>query len=165
MKTILSFVTILFIALTVNAQEIQFDEETIDYGKIAPGSEGKRVFKFTNVGDEPLIIESVQSTCGCTVPKKPEKPIMPGEKGEIEVSYDTKRKGGFSKAITIISNAKRSVEPKKLAEMNKVKKLAKKLAKKASTSRESGRTVLKIKGFVDNKIVPAKAKSMVSDEK
>ena len=36
----------------------------------------------------------------------PEKPIMPGEKGEIKVSYDTKRVGGFSKAITIFSNAK-----------------------------------------------------------
>ena len=31
---------------------------------------------------------------------------MPGEKGQIEVSYDTKRLGGFSKAITIYSNAK-----------------------------------------------------------
>ncbi|CAM1358599.1 conserved exported hypothetical protein [Tenacibaculum sediminilitoris] len=107
MKTILSFVAVCFITLTVSAQEFKFETETIDYGKVVLGSEGKRVFEFTNVGDAPLIIEDIKSTCGCTVPTKPEKPIMPGEKGQIEVSYDTKRPGGFSKAITIISNAKK----------------------------------------------------------
>ncbi|MDY0779711.1 DUF1573 domain-containing protein [Tenacibaculum sp. IB213877] len=106
MRTILSFIAVCFITLTVSAQEFKFESETIDYGKIAQGSEGKRVFEFTNVGEAPLIIKDIKSTCGCTVPKKPEKPIMPGEKGQIEVSYDTKRLGGFSKAITIYSNAK-----------------------------------------------------------
>lgn len=106
MKKILSFVAVFFLALTVNAQEFKFETETIDYGKIERGSEGSRVFEFTNVGDAPLIIKDIKSTCGCTVPKRPEKPIMPGEKGQIEVSYDTKRIGGFSKAITVYSNAK-----------------------------------------------------------
>ena len=64
MKTILSFVAIFFIALTVNAQEFKFESEVIDYGKVALGSEGKRVFEFTNVGDAPLIIKDVRSTCG-----------------------------------------------------------------------------------------------------
>ncbi|AUC15279.1 hypothetical protein BTO06_09065 [Tenacibaculum sp. SZ-18] len=106
MKTILSFIVICFVTLAVNAQEFKFKSELINYGKITQGSEGKRVFEFTNVGDAPLIISEIKSTCGCTVPSKPEKPIMPGEKGQIEVSYDTKRLGGFSKAITIYSNAK-----------------------------------------------------------
>ena len=57
---------------------------------------------------------------------------MPGQKGQIEVSYDTKRPGGFSKSITIISNAK------------------------------SARKVVKIKGFIDKNAAPAKAKSMMS---
>ena len=106
MKTILSFIAVCFLTLAVNAQEFKFESELINYGKITQGSEGKRVFEFTNVGDAPLIISDIKSTCGCTVPSKPEKPIMPGEKGQIEVSYDTKRLGGFSKAITIYSNAK-----------------------------------------------------------
>jgi len=106
MKAILSFVALFLLALTVNAQEFKFESETIDYGKIEQGSNGKRVFEFTNIGDAPLIIKSVKATCGCTVPKKPTKPIMPGEKGQIEVSYDTKRLNGFSKAITVYSNAK-----------------------------------------------------------
>lgn len=90
----------------LQAQEFQFDVETINYGKIEKGSDGIRVFEFTNIGDAPLIIKQIKSSCGCAIPEKPTKPIMPGEKGSIKVSYDTKRIGGFSKAITVFSNAK-----------------------------------------------------------
>lgn len=106
MKTILITITAFFITTIASAQEFKFESETIDYGKIAQGSEGVRVFEFTNTGEAPLIIKDIKSSCGCAIPKKPQKPIMPGEKGAIEVSYDTKRLGGFSKAITIFSNAK-----------------------------------------------------------
>ena len=98
-------------ALTVSAQEkvakIEFASETIDYGTIEKGADGVRVFKFTNTGDAPLIITKVKSSCGCTVPKKPEEPIMPGETGEIEVKYDTKRVMPIRKTITVTSNAQR----------------------------------------------------------
>lgn len=90
----------------MNAQEFAFTSEAIDYGKIEKNSDGIRVFEFTNVGETPLIIKQIKSSCGCTIPEKPAKPIMPGEKGEIKVSYDTRRIGGFSKAITVYSNAK-----------------------------------------------------------
>ena len=110
MKTLLSFAAILFISFSIHSQEFKFEKELIDYGKIALNSNGERVFVFTNIGTQPLIITNIQSSCGCTVPKKPEKPIMPGEKGEIKVSYDTKRMGGFSKQITIFSNAKEATK-------------------------------------------------------
>jgi|TARA_B110000305_G_C19442209_1_gene642577 hypothetical protein len=89
----------------------KFEHETIDYGKIDKGSNGERVFLFTNVGTSPLIIENVKGSCGCTVPTKPDKPILPGDKGEIKVKYDTNRIGGFSKTVTIVSNA---IEPRKI---------------------------------------------------
>ncbi|GAB1309699.1 hypothetical protein KH5_23820 [Urechidicola sp. KH5] len=100
-------------SMGLNAQEtvvadgpiFKFDEEVIDYGKIEKGSDGHRVFTFTNVGNAPLIIEKVKGSCGCTVPTKPEGAVMPGEKGEIKVKYDTNRIGGFSKTVTITSNA------------------------------------------------------------
>ena len=107
--------TILFIGLigfAVNAQDkvakIKFETETIDYGTIEKGADGVRVFKFTNVGDAPLIISKVKSSCGCTVPKKPEGAIMPGETGEIEVKYDTRRVMPIRKTISVTSNAERS---------------------------------------------------------
>lgn len=106
MKTFGSILLLFFISFSLNAQEFKFEKETINYGKVEKSSNGERVFVFTNVGDKPLIIKNIQSTCGCTVPEKPEKPIMPGEKGEIKVSYNTKIVGGFSKTITIFSNAK-----------------------------------------------------------
>ncbi len=108
MKVRITLFILLFAAVISSyAQQFKFEKETINYGKIAQGSDGIRVFEFTNIGDAPLIIKQIKSSCGCAVPQKPEKPIMPGEKGQIAVSYDTKRTGGFSKAITIFSNAKR----------------------------------------------------------
>lgn len=106
MKSILTLMTVCLVTMAANAQEFKFVNTTIDYGKITQGSEKKRVFEFTNIGNAPLIIKQVASTCGCAVPKKPEKPIMPGKNGSIEVTYDTNRIGGFSKMFTIISNAK-----------------------------------------------------------
>ena len=53
-----------------------------------------------------MVITDVKSSCGCTIPKKPEQPIAPGETGIIEVKYDTNRAvGPFRKAITVTSNA------------------------------------------------------------
>jgi hypothetical protein len=102
-------ITILFIGLisfTINAQaKIEFKTDTVDYGTIEKGSDGVRVFEFTNTGDAPLIISKVTSSCGCTIPKKPEDPILPGKTGEIEVKYDTNRVNPIRKTITVISNA------------------------------------------------------------
>jgi len=82
-----------------------FENETIDYGTIPHNSDGKREFVFTNNGTKPLIIESAQGSCGCTVPTKPEGPIAPGAKATIGVKYATDRVGAFTKTVTIKSNA------------------------------------------------------------
>ncbi|MDG2491704.1 MAG: DUF1573 domain-containing protein [Flavobacteriaceae bacterium] len=84
---------------------IEFESTVVDYGEILKGSNGIRVFTFTNTGDSPLEISKVYSSCGCTIPKKPEAPIAPGEKGEIQVKYDTNRIGPIRKTITVNSNA------------------------------------------------------------
>ena len=99
-----------FSAVALSAQndksaKIEFETTVIDYGTIEKGSNGLRVFKFKNTGNAPLVVSSVKSSCGCTVPKKPEAPILPGESGEIEVKYDTKRVNPIRKTITVTSNA------------------------------------------------------------
>jgi hypothetical protein len=96
----------LLFSIGITAQEFQFEKETIDYGKVQKNANGVRAFVFKNTGDQPIIIKNIQSSCGCTVAERPKKPIMPNEKGTIKVSYDTKKIGGFSKVITIFSNAK-----------------------------------------------------------
>lgn len=111
MKKIITLLFIGLISFSLTAQDkvakIEFETETIDYGTINKGADGVRVFKFTNTGDAPLIITKVKSSCGCTVPKKPEDPIMPGDTGEIEVKYDTNRVMPIRKTITVTSNADR----------------------------------------------------------
>ena len=105
---ILSIITFLIFSFSFCQEkkaEIKFDQKIIDYGAVEYNSDGKRIFKFTNVGEAPLIFNRISSSCGCTVPKRPEKPIEPGQSGEIEVEYDTKRVGVFIKAVTINSNA------------------------------------------------------------
>lgn len=92
--------------IKVDGAGIVFESETIDYGTIAANSDGKREFVFVNNGNKPLIIESAQGSCGCTVPSKPEGAIAPGAKGVIGVKYDTARAGQpFTKTITLKSNA------------------------------------------------------------
>lgn len=109
MKNLIVILLVGFMSLGISAQEkvakIEFKTDTIDYGTIEKGANGVRVFEFTNTGTAPLIISDVKSTCGCTVPKKPEGPIMPGQTGEISVKYDTNRVNPIRKTITVTSNA------------------------------------------------------------
>ncbi|WP_242135723.1 DUF1573 domain-containing protein [Aestuariivivens marinum] len=106
MKQLITMLCIGLLSFSMNAQaKIEFKSDTIDYGTIEKGSNGVRVFEFTNTGDEPLIISQVKSSCGCTIPKKPKDPILPGKTGEIEVKYDTNRVNPIRKTITVISNA------------------------------------------------------------
>lgn len=88
-----------------NAPKIEFESKLIDYGTIKQGENGVRFFKFTNTGNQPLIITNCKGSCGCTVPQCPTKPVLPGQSGEIQVKYDTNRKGPFSKTVTVKSNA------------------------------------------------------------
>ncbi len=116
MKRILLFCIFFFAAgVFANAQdaktltstaEITFEKELFDYGTIDYGSDGSYAFKFTNTGKDPLVITNATGSCGCTVPKWPKEPILKGQSAYINVTYDTKRPGPFTKTVTINSNAK-----------------------------------------------------------
>lgn len=90
---------------------VEFETTTIDYGKIAKGSDGVRTFKFKNTGDHPLKIYAIYSSCNCDIVSKPEEPIAPGETGEIKVKYDTSKVGPIVKTITANTNTKDKLIP------------------------------------------------------
>ena len=96
MKNFILISSLFFIPLFAFSQdkkaEVKFDVTMIDYGEIEFESDGKRIFKFKNIGSAPLIFTRISSSCGCTIPKKPEKPIEPGGEGEIEVEYSRRRR-------------------------------------------------------------------------
>jgi hypothetical protein len=127
MKNTFILLITLFLTLNLTAQENEFTvkadpnagvfkfvTEVIDYGNIEVGADGFREFEFTNVGKAPIIISRAKSTCGCTVPNPPKKPIMPGESAKIGVQYNTKKVGKISKSIMIYSNASEKVKVLKI---------------------------------------------------
>ncbi len=89
--------------------EIKFDKTVINFGKFPESSpKVSGVFTFTNAGNAPLIINQAVASCGCTVPEYTKKPIQPGQKGEIKVTYNGTGKfpGPFKKSITVRTNGK-----------------------------------------------------------
>ena len=93
---------------TTRFAEIKFEEPYHDFGILNKGDACVYRYKFTNIGNEPLIIKSAHTTCGCDQADWPITPIMPGKSGVIRYRYDSNRIGVFHKSTTVISNAKTS---------------------------------------------------------
>lgn len=83
---------------------MKFKEDVHDFGNIKQGDPATYEFVFTNVGKEPITIQSAKSSCGCTVPEHSKDPIPPGKTGTIKVTYDSNRVGPINKSITITTN-------------------------------------------------------------
>jgi len=90
---------------TQEAASIEFETTEHDFGTLQQGGDGTFEFVFRNKGKEPLILNNVRSSCGCTVPQWPREPIQKGDKGVIRVKYNTRITGSFSKSISVFSNA------------------------------------------------------------
>ena len=94
---------------TVEGPEIQFEKMVHDYGQLVQGVNVEAEFKFKNIGSEPLILFTIQTSCGCvTAPSWPREPIMPGQEGVIKVNYNTNTSalGPIGSVVTVQSNAK-----------------------------------------------------------
>ena len=90
----------------MDGPRVTFSEDRVDLGDIRQGDKVTRIFEFRNSGNQPLIIENVLTTCGCTVPEWPKQPIEPGAEGILKVVFDSTGKiGRQNKTITMRSNA------------------------------------------------------------
>lgn len=83
---------ITFTTLEINRPAIPYDSQELF------------IFEFKNTGKTPILIQNVQTSCGCTTAEKPSEPIQPGKKSKISVKYDTKRVGDVHKTITVTTN-------------------------------------------------------------
>lgn len=84
---------------------IEFESKRYDFGTITSGDKAKTVFKFTNTGNEPLLISDVKTSCGCTASEYPREPVAPGESAEIEAVFDSSGKSGAqTKNVTVMTN-------------------------------------------------------------
>lgn len=83
--------------------QLRFESESIDLGTFEElGGKRSCTFEATNIGQKPIVILDVVTTCGCTVPTFSRRPIKPGERTRIEVSYDPLgRPGAFDRKLHI----------------------------------------------------------------
>ncbi|MDQ3392677.1 MAG: DUF1573 domain-containing protein [Bacteroidota bacterium] len=110
----INFLILIFSFLSfesISQAKIDFQISEHDFGNVTEGTLASHDFTFTNTGTEPLLINNVKASCGCTTPYWTKEPIMPGKQGKITASYDSNnRPGAFNKSITVTSNAQ---EPSK----------------------------------------------------
>lgn len=92
--------------LLKDTTSVQIIDSSYNFGKITEGEKVEYSYRFINSGTNPLVVTNATASCGCTVPQKPEKPILPGETGFIKIVFDSKgRVGTAHKTITVLSNA------------------------------------------------------------
>ncbi len=90
----------------VNGPALTFEETEYNFGDISQGDVVEHTFKFKNTGTQPLIIERVDVTCGCTTPAWTKEPVMPGKTGIVTAKFNSAGKlGQQKKAITVHSNS------------------------------------------------------------
>ncbi len=93
---------------TLNYTTITWADPDQNIGELGLGDKAEIKFHFTNSGQKPLFIISVEPGCGCTVADFPKQAILPGKSGEIVAKYDTKKgyEGDFKKAVSVTTNTK-----------------------------------------------------------
>ena len=106
MKRLLLSAAVFALSATVFAQKkvddiAKFATETINLGKIKQGVPTKAVFTVTNIGNQALIIENANPTCGCTISDYTKEPIAAGKTGIINATYNAAGVGHFDKHLTV----------------------------------------------------------------
>ena len=94
-------------AVSVMAEAvITFEKQRHNFGDVQEkGGTVTCDFNFVNTGDEPLIINKVRTSCGCTVPEYTKDAIAPGDSGTIKITFNPEgRPGEFSKSINVFAN-------------------------------------------------------------
>jgi hypothetical protein len=115
MKRLFFFISLLTFGVMVNAQyaqtKMQLSATEHDFGTFKEEA-GRQTFDFivTNTGTDPLVIQNVVASCGCTTPEWTKQPIPAGGNGKVTAIYDPKdRPGQFNKTLTVYANTKPEV--------------------------------------------------------
>src|SRR5882672_10561109 len=105
--TILSFVLLFVASMAQVAKQLQFKEESFDFGEIfEKAGPATHQFEFTNLSNRPIKILNVKPSCGCTTPDWTRDPVLPGKTGFIQARFDPKgRPGFFTKSLTVTTDA------------------------------------------------------------
>lgn len=91
-------------ANTSTGPKITFNNITHNFGTVPYMGDGSHLFVITNQGTEPLIITKCVKGCGCTVVNWTKFPILPGKKGLVKATYNTRKPGPFNRGVDVYSN-------------------------------------------------------------
>ena len=91
-----------------NSGVIKFENHIHDFGEVAYKENCEYSFNYSNHGNVPIVIQDVETSCGCTVPDWPKNPLKPGKSEELKITYDTSQPGVFRKTMTVHYNGKDS---------------------------------------------------------
>jgi hypothetical protein len=84
---------------------IQWLDSAKNIGRITEGEKVEITFRFRNTGKNPLVVNSVVPSCGCTIAEKPEEPVAPGGEGLIKASFNSQgRTGTNHKTLNVYTN-------------------------------------------------------------
>ena len=106
MKKGIFLIIICTIMNMVNAQQadttVVFNKLVHDFGAIVKSDGAQSYsFEFTNKGNNPVTIQKVVSSCGCSTSNWTKEPVSPGEKGYVKVTYNPSDVAIFNKSITV----------------------------------------------------------------
>lgn len=87
-----------------NRAVVAFDKTSFDFGELNVGDGASAVFKVTNKGNAPLVIENVTASCGCTVARWAHEPVMPKDTASIIVTYNTNIVGEIKRSVVVKTN-------------------------------------------------------------
>jgi hypothetical protein len=86
-----------------------------DFGDIKRDRPVTYVFTYKNISTEPVTLETVRTTCGCTAASWTETAVAPGAQGEVRIEYDAYQQGDFSKKIRVFFDKQRKPEILKIS--------------------------------------------------
>lgn len=118
MKYISSLIILFFFTVTAihadppqakTPTQIHFNTLEHNFGNLPQGKPVSFEFEFTNQSSEPLLLEDVKASCGCTTPTWTKEPVMPQKTGIIKAQYNMAREGAFKKSITVTTKSGENV--------------------------------------------------------
>lgn len=87
--------------------KVELTERTYDFGTVHQTDKAvTHTFSVRNVGEAPLVIIYATASCGCTRPTYTDRPIQPGESGEIKVTFmPAGQRGQINKEVKVKTNS------------------------------------------------------------
>ena len=76
-------------ACSTKQPQITFVYEWLDFGDVVIGEIVDRDLKVSNLGDAPLIVEVISSSCGCTTATLKRMTVLPGDSTTLHIEFDS----------------------------------------------------------------------------